>query len=145
MRHIRLCWTLALCTVLVACATTPADRVREHPEVFSQATPEQQALIQKGRIGIGFTPPLVELALGKPDRITERTNQHGTETVWHYTESRGGYYGYPLYSPFFYGPFYGPYYGSYYGSYYSPYWAPYYGGSYYGGLADGGGDDRDRV
>lgn len=117
------CVRAAMCAatlVLTACAT-PASRIEKNPQLFAQATPEQQALIQQGQIALGFTADFVKLALGEPDRVTERVDASGTETVWHYLDAdaygpyAGGYYG-PGWGPF--GPYYGPYFGPY------GYWPP---------------------
>jgi hypothetical protein len=93
-------------SLLIASCASPNSRIGDHPEIFAKATPEEQALIRKGEIALGFTQPFVRLALGDPDRVTERTTQNaGTETVWHYTEVENlpGYamYGY---DPAFMGP-----------------------------------------
>lgn len=101
---------LASALLLSACAT-PATRIRQHPDIYARATPQQQALISQGRIGLGFSPAFVALALGAPDRITERTDKTGTETVWHYVEyqydnSFVAFGAYPFY-PYYGGPFFG--------------------------------------
>lgn len=99
---------LALCAVLLAGCATPATRIRQHPDVYAQATLQQQALISQGRIALGFTPGFVRLALGAPDRITERTDRRGTQTVWHYFADDGGttvVYGGLGYGGFYGGPF----------------------------------------
>lgn len=103
--------TVLLTAILLAGCATPATRIRHHPKIYSTATLAQQALISKGKIALGFTPELVRLALGKPDRVTQHTDRSGTETVWHYIDYRNhvtwagsfgfGYPFYPLYGPFF--------------------------------------------
>lgn len=97
--------TCAAALALAACAT-PASRIRNHPDIYAQATPAQRALIGQGRIALGFRPEFVRLALGKPDRITQRTDTSGTEIIWHYTQPQStvvwsGGFGYPFYDPFF--------------------------------------------
>lgn len=132
---LQLAASLLLGLLLAACST-PASRIKSHPDIFAQADTEQQAMIRGGQIALGFPPEWVKLALGEPDRITERTDAQGTETVWHYTdiETVGGYgafaYGYP--DPFGYPPPYSAGYG--------PWWygPPYPGlaaGYYPGGAA----------
>jgi hypothetical protein len=115
-----------------------ADRIQRHPDIYAQATREQQSLITQGRIALGFTPAFVRLALGVPDRVTEQTTPKGTETVWHYLEPGYAYGGYgPGYwggyggSPFWGGPYWG-----------GPYWGPYFGGAY---VVNPPYRDRDRV
>lgn len=122
-----------LAAALTACAS-PQTRIEHHPEVFAKATPEQQALIKKGEIAVGFTPELVRLALGKPDRITERTDSHGTETVWHYVDYSAASTGYAFYDPFW-GPYWGPYWGP---SFWGPAFAPVY-------VVDNSGREHDRI
>lgn len=94
---------------LVGCASTPASRIKDSPQIYGQATPQQQALISQGRIALGFPPAYVRLALGDPDRVTQHIDSKGTRTVWHYYDAQGdtelaGY----AYSPFFFDPFFGP-------------------------------------
>ena len=64
--------------------STPETRIRQNPELFAQLTPEQQDLIRRGQVAIGFNAEMVRLALGEPDRYTMRTDQDGTSEVWHY-------------------------------------------------------------
>jgi len=99
---------LALAYVAVAGCATPNSRIQDHPDIFAQATPDQQAMIREGKVGIGFTPEFVKLAVGEPDRISERTTAEGAETVWHYVESRASYVDYAYADPWFYGPRFAP-------------------------------------
>ncbi len=80
-------FTLALAAglVLAGCAT-PETRIRQNPAAFDRATPAQQELIKQGKVAIGFDESLVQLALGVPDRITERTSAEGKSVVWHYVD-----------------------------------------------------------
>lgn len=71
----------ALC--LAGCST-PATRIRAHPETFARLSPEQQALVRAGQIGLGFDFDAVKLALGDPDRVTTRTTADGETVTWHY-------------------------------------------------------------
>ena len=43
-----------------------------------------QAKIRAGRIDVGFTPEMVQVALGDPDRKSTRTTAAGTSEVWAY-------------------------------------------------------------
>jgi outer membrane protein assembly factor BamE (lipoprotein component of BamABCDE complex) len=104
--------SLVLGALALAACASPQSRIKEHPDLYAQLTPEQQALVQKGQIALGMSQDAVMLALGKPNRITERTDAQGTERVWHYTEyvDYGPAY-YPVfYDPFFFYPPYGPFY-----------------------------------
>lgn len=96
---------VAAALTLAACAT-PGYRIRNHPDIYAQATPAQQALISKGQIVLGFKPEFVRLALGRPDRVSQRTDAKGTEVVWHYAAPQSTVvwttgFGYPFYDPFF--------------------------------------------
>ncbi len=82
---------LALATVsgavwLAGCATTPEGRIKDNPEVFAQLTPQEQAMVKAGQVGLGFSADAVKLALGAPDRVTLRTDEKGQLQVWHYVE-----------------------------------------------------------
>lgn len=68
---------------LTGCAT-PESRIKANPEVYARLTPEQQALVRAGQVGLGFGFDAVKLALGDPDRVTTRTDADGETVVWHY-------------------------------------------------------------
>jgi len=74
----------ALCVVLLAACSTPASRIKHKKEAFAAYPPEVQQKIKAGRVDVGFTPEMVELALGRPDmRYTSTTEGGSTETwVW---------------------------------------------------------------
>ena len=74
--------------------------------------------MQKGEVGLGMPEAAVQLALGKPDRVSERTDASGVTHIWHYTDveyadTPGAYPWYPYayrrrayYDPFFYPGYY---------------------------------------
>ena len=100
-----------LALVAIAGCATPESRIKDDPATYSQLTPEQQALVKSGKIGLGMPLAAVQLALGKPDRVTEHTDAAGVQQIWHYVEVDTsyvpapypyGWYGYPrVYDPFF--------------------------------------------
>jgi hypothetical protein len=106
--------------VWLAGCSTPANRIKDHPEVFAQLTPQEQALVKAGQVGLGFSTEAVKLALGKPDRITVRTDASGELQVWHYVETV--YYD----GAFLYG---GPYWGGW-GGWGGRRWGGYWGMPY---------------
>jgi outer membrane protein assembly factor BamE (lipoprotein component of BamABCDE complex) len=67
--------------------STPESRIARSPEVFAQLTPQQQALVKMGQVGVGCDMNAVKLALGEPDRITVRTDSKGQTQTWHYVEA----------------------------------------------------------
>ena len=72
----------------VGCAT-PEARIKRNPELFAQLSPNDQQLIREGKVALGFTPEMVRLALGDPDRISTRTDANGTSETWSYTTYEG--------------------------------------------------------
>jgi hypothetical protein len=79
-------WAAAMAAALaiVGCST-PESRIRKNPAAFARLTPEQQDLIRKGQIAVGFDQEMVQLALGEPDHITTRTDAKGVTETWSYT------------------------------------------------------------
>jgi hypothetical protein len=92
--------------ILVAGCSTPESRIARHPEDFARLSPDQQALVRAGRVGIGMDQLAVKLALGNPNRISIITKPSGTSEIWHYEEN--GYYDgsflYPGPYPYWAGP-----------------------------------------
>lgn len=101
--------------LLSGCVSTPQSRADENPALFDSFTAEQKEIILKGEVDLEFTPQMVMMAAGVPDRKAKKRSARGTSEVWTYYE----------YTP---RSIYG--YGSY-GRYYS--WSPRYGGWYRNG------------
>lgn len=88
---------MRLFTYLFACAAllfaagcaTPEARIKRNPELFGQLSPADQDLIRQGKVALGFTPEMVKLALGDPDRIYTRTDASGVSESWSYTTYEG--------------------------------------------------------
>ena len=99
---------------LVGCST-PQARINRNPEVFAGLPAADQQLIREGKVVIGFTPEMVRLALGDPDRKLTRTDSAGTSEVWRYVtyESDSGAYLYRGYYHRFYADSFFPYYLNY--------------------------------
>lgn len=98
--------------LLAACAS-PDTRIKDNPGIYNGLTPEQQAQVKKGEIALGMPEAAVQLALGKPNRVTEHTDAAGVQKIWHYTQTEtydtGAVAPYPwypwrhrYYDPFFY-------------------------------------------
>jgi len=70
---------------LFAGCSTPEARIQKNPEIFAKLSPSDQQLIREGKVGLGFSPDMVKLALGDPDRVFTRTDAQGTNESWSYT------------------------------------------------------------
>jgi hypothetical protein len=112
---------LMVAALVVAGCSSPAIRIKHNPELFASIPAPEQELIKQGRIGIGFTPDMVKLALGEPDVVARRIDRTGTSEIWRYRSydsySAGfhGYYGWG-------GPYRYRSWGGWYGG-----WPDYYG------------------
>lgn len=111
---------LLVLAFLAGCAS-PETRIKDNPGVFANLTPEQQELVKKGQIALGMPEAAVQIALGKPDRVTEHTDAQGVQHTWHYTEIdySGPATVYPYWYP--YPRFYDPYFFPAYPAFYAPY------------------------
>ena len=78
---------LALAALVVVSLTgcaTPSSRIKKNPELFASFPVEAQAKIQRGEVDLGFTQDMVEMALGKPERLYNRKTTSGDVQVWSY-------------------------------------------------------------
>ncbi len=80
----------ATAIALAACSTTDS-RIRRHQALFDGYPPEVQHNLRNGVIGIGYSPEMVWMALGKPDRRTEVQSGDGTAEIWTYRKSVPGF------------------------------------------------------
>ena len=78
------CVSAAMFIAGAGCASTPDSRIRAQPELFAGFPADVQAKIREGRIELGFTPAMVELALGAPYRRAVRQTAAGAAEVWLY-------------------------------------------------------------
>ncbi|MDR0902335.1 MAG: hypothetical protein LBM92_06165 [Opitutaceae bacterium] len=62
--------------------STRDGRIKKDQAVFDALPAAEQASIREGRVGIGYTPAMVTMALGKPDRVYNRTTAGGSVEVW---------------------------------------------------------------
>lgn len=90
---------LAALTLLAACST-PAARIKRNQALFDSLPPAEQALIREGKVGVGFTPDMVLLAVGDPDQRWTRTDAQGRSEIWSYT-TYDGVGGGPLYRGYY--------------------------------------------
>jgi outer membrane protein assembly factor BamE (lipoprotein component of BamABCDE complex) len=109
---------LIACAALAVAAgcSTPQARIKQSPEAYAKLSATDQQLIREGKVAVGFTPDMVRLALGDPDRISTRTDASGVNEAWSYATYETdegvllyrGFYHRQWCDPLFY-----PYYASY--------------------------------
>ncbi len=80
------CVLLPLALLLAGCAT-PAKRIQQNQELFDTFPVAAQARIRGGQIDLGFTPDMVRIALGEPQRKTLRRAADGETEIWLYLDS----------------------------------------------------------
>lgn len=119
---------------LTGCSTIES-RISEHPEIYQNLSPKDQALVNEGRIRSGMSSDAVWLAWGNPERrFAGEMRGRNTET-WVYVRYETAYgYGYPYGYP--YGPFGFGYAGigvahAYHGHHFLFYGNPYFDPFYY--------------
>jgi hypothetical protein len=78
-------WLALLLTALLVGCVTPDARIKRNQAIFDALPPAEQALIREGKVGIGFTPEMVRLAVGDPDQRWMRTDAKGESESWSYT------------------------------------------------------------
>ena len=64
---------------------TPDSRIKENQAFFDSLPVEAQGQIREGQVALGFTPEMVKLAVGEPNRRAIRTDAAGRTEVWSYT------------------------------------------------------------
>ena len=79
---------IAAISVLAVGCSTPKSRIEKNPELFASFPPDVQANVQQGKIDVGYTQDMVDMALGAPERKYTRKSATGTAEVWSYV----GYY-----------------------------------------------------
>ncbi len=72
--------------VLLAACSTPDSRIAKHRAFFDQLPAGTQQKIRAGQVEVGFTPEMVRLALGEPDRVYTRQSDQGDTEVWGYQD-----------------------------------------------------------
>jgi hypothetical protein len=85
--RIRLALAIPLLGLLAGCASTPAQRIQQNQELFDSLPVADQARIRGGQIDLGFTPEMVRIALGEPQRTLLRRAPEGDTAVWLYLDT----------------------------------------------------------
>ncbi len=93
-RSIRNFATLCLAGLFLLAATgcnTLDRRIQQNADFIATLDPEDQELIRAGKVGLGFTPEMVQIAWGKPDRRQTSITEKGQTGAWIYV-TRGSRY-----------------------------------------------------
>lgn len=81
---------LVLAVILAAACATTESRIRSQQALFDSYPPEVQQNVRNGVIEVGYTPEMVRMALGDPDRKSHVESDEGALEVWTYTKSKPG-------------------------------------------------------
>ena len=76
----------ALAFAGLAGCSTPDSRIQKNQAAFNALPSETQAKIREGKVEVGYTPAMVLMALGEPDRRYLRTTEKGQTEVWAYRD-----------------------------------------------------------
>ncbi len=76
---------LVLSVFATGCSTVDS-RAKKHEAAFNSWSPEVQEKVKAGQVDVGFTPEMVQVALGDPERTVTRTTANGEALVWIYAD-----------------------------------------------------------
>jgi hypothetical protein len=77
---------LPLLLLLAGCASTPDQRIQQNQDLFDTLPVAAQARIRGGQVDLGFSPDMVRIALGEPQRQLVRRTPAGESAVWLYLD-----------------------------------------------------------
>jgi hypothetical protein len=89
-RSVHILLVMALALVLAGCST-PDSRIRERQAAFDRYPENVQQKLRAGTIEVGYTPEMVEIALGEPDRKAEVVTEDHVAEVWSWWTSSPGF------------------------------------------------------
>jgi hypothetical protein len=80
----------ATLVLTAGCVTsTPQSRIDQNRAAYSEYSSEVRRAIREGRVQIGFTAEMAEMALGRPGRkLTRRDETNEESEVWIYYRNR---------------------------------------------------------
>jgi hypothetical protein len=76
--------------LMLACASTPADRIEDQQALFDTYPSDVQQKIREGLVAPGFDEAMVRMALGDPDETSTEVDESGETLRWAYTKSQPG-------------------------------------------------------
>src|SRR6187549_1683315 len=75
----------ALVAVLAAgCESLRDARIKEHAALYASLDPFSQKLVRQGLFDYGFTPEVLYMSLGKPNRVSVAETEKGRIETWTY-------------------------------------------------------------
>lgn len=77
--------------VLAGCVSTPTQRIAQHQALFDSFPAEVREQIRRGQVELGFTPEMVQLALGPPQQQMRRRTTETEDMIWLYTDRAVSY------------------------------------------------------
>ncbi len=84
MKMMQWLYMLMVVVLVAGCVSTPEQRIARNQTLFASFPSEVQVKVRAGQVAVGFTPEMVRMALGVPDRIHTRTTAAGETDVWTY-------------------------------------------------------------
>lgn len=87
--RLRIALYTTLVLALAGCSTTNS-RIRKHQETFDALPESVQQNLRRGSIDVGYTPEMVFIALGEPDRKVDVVSEDGMAQVWTWWRSTPG-------------------------------------------------------
>ncbi|ACB77470.1 hypothetical protein [Opitutus terrae] len=77
---------LASLLLFGAGCATPDSRIQKQQAAFDSWPADVQQKVRAGKVDVGFTPDMVRVALGEPDRVMSRTTDRGQAEGWVYMD-----------------------------------------------------------
>jgi hypothetical protein len=83
-RFLSRCGTVAAWAVMAGCTSSPMSRIDANRAEFETWPMEMQQAVIDGFIKKGMTPKMVEMAIGRPAKVIERSSSQRSEEIWVY-------------------------------------------------------------
>ncbi|MEO6568183.1 MAG: hypothetical protein ABIO94_05425 [Opitutaceae bacterium] len=88
--HLRSFLLLAGISLLAACAASPLSRIDSNRALYESWPLEVQEAVLSGQVKQGMTPEMVQMSVGRPSQVINRSVQAGDDEVWVYRKGGGG-------------------------------------------------------
>jgi hypothetical protein len=88
--RLRLFSVLSILFLLAACATSPLSRIDSNRALYESWPLEIQEAVLNGQVKKGMTPEMVQMSVGRPSQVINRSVQAADDEVWVYRKGGGG-------------------------------------------------------